>query len=135
MCKSTFLFLLKTEERAPDRPQTSPRQAPESGGFRLTDSELLAEHGPLPQGGAVPAAVTELVLALVDAQLGALSDGDDGVWAAVADRSLPRGQAGDLVTDDVGAQGHHWGQRPVGSARESGDSALQYRYTPLGVFS
>lgn len=81
---------------------------------RLTYSQLLSEDRPLPQGRAVPAPVAELVLALVDAQLGALADDDDGVRATLAEGPLTGCQSWYVVADDVGAQGHHGGQRPAG---------------------
>lgn len=58
---------------------------------RLTYSELLSEHCPFPQGGAVPAPIAELVLALVDSQLGTLANDDDGIGATLADGSLTGG--------------------------------------------
>lgn len=75
-------------------------------GGTLTYSELLPEDGLLAEGGAVPAPEAELVLALVDAHLRPLPDHDDGIGPALTDGALPRGQARDLVADDVGSQGH-----------------------------
>lgn len=77
----------------------------------LTYSELLPEDSLLTEGRAVPAAEAELVLALVDAHLRPLPDHDDGIGPALADGTLPRGQTGDLVADDVGSQGHDRRQR------------------------
>lgn len=73
----------------------------------LTYSELLPEDGLLAQGGAVPAAESELVLALIDAHLRPLPDHNDRIGSALADGTLPWGQARNLVADDVGSQGHH----------------------------
>ena len=75
-------------------------------GSTLTYSELLPEDSLLAEGGAVPAPEAELVLALVDAHLRPLPDHDDGIGPALTDGTLPRGQARDLVADDVGSQGH-----------------------------
>ena len=72
----------------------------------------MSKHSPLPQGRAVPAAVAELVLTLVDAQLGALADDDDGIGATLTEGSLTGGQSRYLVADDVCAQSDHGGQRP-----------------------
>lgn len=69
----------------------------------LTYSEFLPEDGLLAQGGAVPAAESELVLALIDAHLRPLPDHNDGIGAALADGTLPWGQARNLVADDVGS--------------------------------
>lgn len=80
----------------------------------------MSKDCPLSQGGAVPAAVAELVLTLIDAQLGAFADDDDGVGATLAEGSLTRSQAWDLVADDVRPQGHHGGQCPEG--REGGNT-------------
>lgn len=80
---------------------------------RLTYSQLLSEHRPLSQRRAVPPAVPELVLALVDAQLGAFADDDDGVGATLAEGPLTGGQSWDLVADYVGTQSHHRGQGPA----------------------
>lgn len=74
---------------------------------RLTYSQLLSKHCPLAQGRAVPPTVSELVLTLIDAQLGALADDDDGVWATLAEGSLTGGQSWDLVADDVCTQSYH----------------------------
>ena len=82
-------------------------------GGALTYSELLAEDGLLAEGGAVPAPKAELVLALVDAHLRPLPDHDDGIGPALTDGALPRGQARNLVADDVGSQGHDGRQRSV----------------------
>lgn len=79
----------------------------------------MSEHRPLAQGRAVPAAVPELVLALIDAELGALADDDDGVGATLAEGSLPGGQSRDLVADDVGPQSYHRRQR-TGAERNNG---------------
>ena len=75
-------------------------------GGALTYSELLPEDGLLAEGGAVPAPEAELVLALVDAHLRPLPNHDDGIGPALTDGALPRGQARNLVADDVGSQGH-----------------------------
>ena len=75
-----------------------------------THFELLAEDGALPQCRAVPAAVAELKLTLVQAHLRAFSYDDDGVGPALADRPLSGSQAWDLVTDDACAQSYHRGE-------------------------
>lgn len=75
-----------------------------------THFELLAEDSALPQCRAVPAAVAELKLTLVQAHLRAFSYDDDGVWPALADRPLSGSQAWDLVTDDACAQSYHRGE-------------------------
>lgn len=72
----------------------------------------MSKDGPLAQGRAVPPAVAELILTLIDAQLGALANDDDGVGATLAEGSLPGGQSRDLVADDVRAEGYHRGERP-----------------------
>lgn len=77
----------------------------------LTYSELLPEDSLLTESRAVPASEAELVLALVDAHLRPLPDHDDGIGPALADGTLPRGQARNLVADDVGSQGHDRRQR------------------------
>lgn len=79
----------------------------------------MSEDGPLSQGRAVPAAVAELVLTLVDAQLSPFADDDDGVGAALTEGSLAWGQSRYLIADDVGTQSHHGGQRP-GAERKRG---------------
>lgn len=61
--------------------------------------QLFAEDGPLPERRAVPAAVFELELALVDAHLDPLSDDDNGIGATLTDYPLSGSQTGDLVTD------------------------------------
>lgn len=78
----------------------------------------MSEHGPLAQGRAVPPAIPELVLAFVDAQLGALADDDDGVGPRLTEGPLTGRQSRDLVADDVRAQSDHGGQRPVQRERE-----------------
>lgn len=75
-----------------------------------THFELLAEDGALPQRRAVPAAIAELKLTLVQAHLRAFSYDDDGVGPALADRPLSGSQAWDLVTDDACAQSYHRGE-------------------------
>lgn len=82
-------------------------------GNRLTYSELLSKDGPLAQGGAVPAAIAELVLALVDAQLGAFADDNDGIRASLAKSPLTWGQSWDFIADDVSTQSYHRGQGPA----------------------
>lgn len=79
---------------------------------RLTYSQLLSENRPLAQGWAVPAAVAELILTLVDAQLGAFADDDDGIGASLTEGSLTRGQSRDLVADDVCTESNHRGECP-----------------------
>lgn len=86
---------------------------------RLTYSQLLTEDCPLPQRRTVPASVSELVLTLVDAHLGAFTHNNDGVRAALADGPLAWCQPGDLVADDVGTQSHHRRQGPAKKAREN----------------
>lgn len=75
----------------------------------LTHSELLAEDGPLTEGRAVPSAIAELVLTLIDTHLSTLTDNNDGVRAALTDGALSGGQSGDFVADNIGTQSHHWG--------------------------
>lgn len=72
-----------------------------------THSELFPEHGPLSQGRAVPASVSELELALIDPHLDSLSDHYDGVGSALTDSPLTGGQAGDFITDDARSQRDH----------------------------
>lgn len=72
-----------------------------------THFELLPEDGALAQRRAVPAAVAELKLTLVQAHLRAFSYDDDGVGPALADRPLSGSQAWDLVTDDARTQSYH----------------------------
>ncbi len=85
----------------------------------LTYSQLLSEDGAFTQRRAVPAAVSELVLAFVDAQLCPLSDHDDGVRPALADGALAGCETGDLIADDVRTKGHHRGKSPVGQKRQT----------------
>ena len=66
-----------------------------------THFQLFSEDRPLSERRAVPAAVFELELTLVDAHLGSLSNDDNGIGAALADDPLPRSQTRDLVTDDA----------------------------------
>lgn len=70
---------------------------------RLTYSQLLSKDGSLAQRRAVPAAVAELVLTLVDAELGAFANDNDGIGATLTEGSLTGGQSGDLVADDIGS--------------------------------
>lgn len=86
---------------------------------RLTYSQLLAEDRPLSQRRAVPAAVPELVLTLIDAHLSAFAHNNDGVRATLTDSPLARRQPGNLVADDVGAQSHHRGQGPAENRRNT----------------
>lgn len=79
----------------------------------LTYSQLLPKDRPLAEGRAVPASVAKLILALVDAQLSALPDDDDGIRAALTDGTLSGGQTGDLVADDVRTQSHNGRQSPL----------------------
>lgn len=72
----------------------------------------MSKHSPLTQGRAVPAAVAELVLTLVDSQLGTFANDYDGVRATLTEGSLTGGQSWDLVADYVSAQSYHRGQRP-----------------------
>ncbi len=80
----------------------------------MTYSQLLSEDGAFTQRRAVPAAVSELVLAFVDAQLCPPLDHDDGVRPALADGALAGCETGDLIADDVRTKGHHRGKSPVG---------------------
>lgn len=91
---------------------THSEQARQPGANGLTYSQLLSKDRPLAQGRAVPAAVAELVLTFVDAELGAFADDDDGVGATLTEGPLTGGQSWYLVADDVCAQRHHRGQRP-----------------------
>lgn len=54
------------------------------------------------QRAAVPAVVSELVLALSDPLLGALTDGLHDVWVALAELPLLVHQAWDVVADNPG---------------------------------
>lgn len=56
------------------------------------------------QCAAVPAVVSELVLAFSDPLLGALADGLHDVWVALAELPLLVHQARDVVTDHAGPQ-------------------------------
>lgn len=105
--------------------------AREPGGA-LTYSELLPEDRLLAKGGAVPAAEAELVLALVDAHLRALPYHNDGIGPALADGTLPWGQARNLVADDVGSQSHHGRQCSV---RQERTQAVRPCRWPLPHFS
>lgn len=67
----------------------------------LTYSKLLSKDCFLSQRRAVPPPVPKLVLALIDSHLCPFPDHNDGIRAALADRSLPRGQAWDFVADDI----------------------------------
>lgn len=79
---------------APRHPKPR-RWGPRKPRGALTYSELLPEDSLLAEGGAVPASEAELVLALVDAHLRPLPNHDDGIGPALADGTLPRGQARD----------------------------------------
>lgn len=100
----------------PSRKQTKCNKDPWQA---LTYSQLLSEDSAFTQRRAVPAAVSELVLAFVDAQLCPLSDHDDGVWPALADGALAGCETGDLIADDVRTKGHHRGKSPVGQKRQT----------------
>lgn len=78
----------------------------------------MSKDCPRAQGRAVPAAVAELVLTLVDAQLGTFADDDDGIRATLAQGSLTRGQSGHFVADDVSTQSDHRGECPEGREGE-----------------
>lgn len=80
----------------------------------------MSKDCPLAQGGAVPAAIAELVLTLADAQLGTFADDDDGIGATLAEGSLMRGQSGNFVADDVSTQSYHSGERPGGREGQGG---------------
>lgn len=67
----------------------------------LTYSKLLSKDCFLSQCRAVPPPVPKLVLALIDSHLCPFPDHNDGIRAALADRSLPRGQAWDFVADYI----------------------------------
>lgn len=56
------------------------------------------------QCAAVPAMVSELVLALPNPLLGALADGLHDVWVALAELPLLVHQAWDVVADHTGPQ-------------------------------
>lgn len=77
----------------------------------LTYSKLLTEDRLLSQCWAVPPAISELVLTFIDSHLGPFSNDYDGIRAALANGSLPWGQAWNLVADDVRSQSHHRWQR------------------------
>lgn len=72
-----------------------------------THSELFPKHGPLSQGRAVPASMSELKLALIDPHLNPLSDHYDRVGSALTDSPLTGGQAGDFITDDARSKCNH----------------------------
>lgn len=74
---------------------------------RRTHSEFPPEHGPLPQGRAVPAAVSELELTLVDPHLNSFSDHYERIGSALTDSPLTGGQAGDFIADDARTQCNH----------------------------
>lgn len=67
----------------------------------LTYSKLLSKDCFLSKCRAVPPPVPKLVLALIDSHLCPFPNHDDGIRAALADCSLPRGQAWDFVADDI----------------------------------
>lgn len=85
----------------------------------LTDIEHMAKHGSIVHGGAVPAPIFELILALVDSQPSAASDVGDVVLVEVAQLGLPLGQsfqlgAGQLLFILLGASS---GRTRVGAHR------------------
>lgn len=84
-----------------------------------THFEFLSEDSALSQRGAVPAAIAELKLTLVQAHLGAFSYDYDGVRPALADCPLSGSQAWDLVTDDACTQSYHRG-KATGGDTETG---------------
>lgn len=67
----------------------------------LTYSKLLSKDCFLSQCRAIPPPIPKLVLALIDSHLCPFPDHNDGIRAALADRSLSRGQAWDFVADDI----------------------------------
>lgn len=87
-------------------------QARQPGANRLTYSQLLSEDCPFTQGWAVPPAVAELVLTLIDAQLCPFTDDNDSIGATLAEGSLTGCQPRYLVADDVCTQSYHRGQCP-----------------------
>lgn len=97
-----------------------------SGLHLLTYSQLLPKDRPLAEGRAVPASVAKLILALVDAQLSALPDDDDGIRAALTDGTLSGGQTGDLVADDVRTQSHDGRQSPLEKTIHTDISSSRY---------
>ena len=62
---------------------------------------------------AVPAVAAKLLLALVQAQRRAAPHGHERVGSRLAHGALLRRQAGDLVADEVSAQGHDGGERAL----------------------
>lgn len=74
--------------------------APETLLSELTDLQDRSEHSGVVNSGAVPASVSELPLALMDASLGAAADAAHVVLVQLAQFGLAGGEAGDL-----GAQG------------------------------
>lgn len=81
--------------------------------FQHTHFQLFSEDGPLAERGAVPAAVFELKLALIDAHLRALSDQDDCVRPTLTDDPLPGRQSRDLVANDARSQRQYGGESPL----------------------
>lgn len=77
-----------------------------------THSEFPPENGPLPQCRAVPAAVSELELTLVDPHLNSFSDHYERIGSALTDSPLTGGQAGDFIADDARTQCNHRRQTP-----------------------
>lgn len=72
---------------------------------QLTSQHHPAEHRVVPvQRAAVPAVMSELVLALPDPLLGSLADGLHQVRVALAQLTLLVDQAGNVVADDAGTQ-------------------------------
>lgn len=69
--------------------------------FPASYSKLLSKDCFLSQRRAVPPPIPKLILALIDSHLCPFSDHNDGIRAALTDRSLPRGQAWDFVADDI----------------------------------
>ncbi len=94
----------------PDSPKCCFRHT--RGDIQHTHFQLFPEDGPLAERGAVPAAVLELELALVDGHLRALTDHDERVRPALTDDALPGRQAGDLVAYDARSQRQHGGESP-----------------------
>lgn len=89
---------------------------------RLTSQQDPSEHCVVAfQCAAVPAVVSELVLALSDPLLRALADGLHDVWVALAQLPLLVDQGWDVVTDHTGTQ----------STDVPGDTARRCESAPL----
>lgn len=73
------------------------------GGFSTRDLQDGSEHGGVVNSGAVPASVSELPLALMDASLGAAANAAHVVLVQLAQLGLAGGEAGDLGAEGLRA--------------------------------